>query len=68
MEHEFFNYNSTIFNLGSKGDKFYIILSGQVAVFIKDNKEQRKEDLPLLLRKPSRRKNDLKDFHQHEDL
>ncbi|EAR82596.2 cyclic nucleotide-binding domain protein (macronuclear) [Tetrahymena thermophila SB210] len=39
MRYEFFNANTAVFNIDEKGDKFYLILSGIVGVFIRKNKD-----------------------------
>ncbi|KAL4466192.1 hypothetical protein ABPG72_011070 [Tetrahymena utriculariae] len=39
MRYEFFNPNTPVFNIDEKGDKFYLILSGVVGVFISKNKD-----------------------------
>ncbi|KAL4426767.1 hypothetical protein ABPG74_006545 [Tetrahymena malaccensis] len=39
MRYEFFNPNTSVFNIDEKGDKFYLILSGIVGVFIRKNKD-----------------------------
>jgi len=54
LKHQHFSTNDEVFHYGDYGDKFYIVLVGEVSVLVPP-KRKKKETVPLPASKPKKK-------------